>query len=99
MSASISFDSSMSATNSISSELQPLAKGKSVRIKKPKKSVTNSTLPKTESSPESNVTPILNEVESNILSHLGTYTEEPFHLIETYFHGKHLARVGRHQIE
>ena len=99
MSASISFDSSMSATNSISSELQPLAKGKSVRIKKPKKSVTNSTLPKTESSPESNVTPILNEVESNILSHLGTYTEEPFQLIETYFRGQHLERLVRHQIE
>ena len=99
MSASISFDSSVSATNSMCSEPPSLTTGKSVRIKKPKKTVTKSTLPETESSPESNVTPILNEVESNILSHLGTYTEEPFQLIETYFRGQHLERLVRHQIE
>jgi len=99
MSASISFDSSVYATNSMCSEPPSLTKGKSVRIKKPKKSVTTSTLPETESLPEEIATPILNEVESNILSHLGTYTEEPFQLIETYFRGQHLERLVRHQIE
>ena len=99
MSASISFDSSVYATNSMCSEPPSLTKGKSVRIKKPKKSVTKSTLPETESLPEEIATPILNEVESNILSHLGTYTEEPFQLIETYFRGQHLERLVRHQIE
>lgn len=99
MSASISFDSSVYATNSMCSEPPSLTKGKSVRIKKPKKSVTKSTLPETDSLPEEIATPILNEVESNILSHLGTYTEEPFQLIETYFRGQHLERLVRHQIE
>jgi len=99
MSASISFDSSVFVAHSMCSEPPSLTTGKSIRIKKPKKTVTKSALPKTESSPESNVTPILNKVESNILSHLGTYTEEPFQLIETYFRGQHLERLVRHQIE
>ena len=46
------------------------------------------------------------EIEKNIcdngkevLSHLGEYIEEPYHLIESYFQGKHLERLVRHQIE
>lgn len=35
----------------------------------------------------------------SVLSHLGDYTEEPFHIIESYFTGKHLNRLVRHQIE
>jgi len=34
-----------------------------------------------------------------VLSHLGEYIEEPYHLIESYFQGKHLERLVRHQIE
>ena len=98
MSTSISFDANVSAPNSLCSTPLPVVKGKSVLIKRPKKSVMKSTLPETESI-ESNVMPVLNEVESNILSHLGTYTEEPFQLIETYFRGQHLERLVRHQIE
>ena len=37
--------------------------------------------------------------ETNVLSHLGNYTEEPYSLIESYFEGKHLERLVRHQIE
>jgi len=36
---------------------------------------------------------------SNILSHLEEYVEEPYTLIESYFRGKHLERLVRHQIE
>ena len=31
--------------------------------------------------------------------HLGTYTEEPFSIIQSYFRGQHLERLVRHQIE
>ena len=34
-----------------------------------------------------------------VLSHLGDYIEEPYDIIESYFDGKHLQRLVRHQIE
>ena len=37
--------------------------------------------------------------ETEILSHLGDYVEEPYHIIESYFQGQHLERLVRHQIE
>ena len=37
--------------------------------------------------------------ESKLLEHLGNYTEEPYSIIESYFDGKHLERLVRHQIE
>jgi DNA-directed RNA polymerase II subunit RPB2 len=37
--------------------------------------------------------------KSSILSHLGKYIEEPYTIIESYFQGKHLERLVRHQIE
>ena len=37
--------------------------------------------------------------EANLLSHLGSYIEEPFSIIESYFQGQHLERLVRHQIE
>jgi DNA-directed RNA polymerase II subunit RPB2 len=36
---------------------------------------------------------------SSLLEHLGTYTEEPYTIIKSYFEGKHLERLVRHQIE
>jgi len=41
----------------------------------------------------------LSAEETKLLDHLGNYTEEPFDIIETYFDGKHLDRLVRHQIE
>ena len=41
----------------------------------------------------------LSDEETTLLDHLGSYTEEPFDIIETYFDGKHLDRLVRHQIE
>jgi len=37
--------------------------------------------------------------ETILLDHLGVYTEEPYNLIESYFDGKHLERLVRHQLE
>ena len=37
--------------------------------------------------------------EKSVLEHLGTYTEEPYEIIESYFEGQHLERLVRHQIE
>jgi len=55
---------------------------------------------------EKAVEDVKKEIEKNIcdngkevLSHLGEYIEEPYHLIESYFQGKHLERLVRHQIE
>tara|TARA_B110000879_G_C11182019_1_gene518950 strand:+ start:3008 stop:6736 length:3729 start_codon:yes stop_codon:yes gene_type:complete len=37
--------------------------------------------------------------EHKLLGHLGEYIEEPYQIIESYFEGKHLDRLVRHQIE
>ena len=37
--------------------------------------------------------------KSGVLSHLGNYLEQPFHILESYFEGQHLERLVRHQIE
>lgn len=75
---------------------QPIKKGKSVRIRKPKKvdpivSEQNTT--------EDTLNYTTSEVEKEVLSHLGSYTEEPYHIVESYFEGQHLERLVRHQIE
>jgi len=41
----------------------------------------------------------LPSIGCEVLSHLGNYIEEPYSLIESYFKGKHLDRLVRHQIE
>ena len=41
----------------------------------------------------------MDSTEKDILEHLGDYTEEPYQIIESYFEGKHLDRLVRHQIE
>ena len=37
--------------------------------------------------------------KKTLLSHLGSYVEEPYTMIESYFEGQHLERLVRHQIE
>jgi len=37
--------------------------------------------------------------EKALLEHMGDFTEEPYHIIESYFDGQHLERLVRHQIE
>tara|TARA_B110000285_G_scaffold31043_1_gene31937 strand:+ start:4855 stop:9159 length:4305 start_codon:yes stop_codon:yes gene_type:complete len=41
----------------------------------------------------------MDTTEKDILEHLGEYAEEPYQIIESYFEGKHLDRLVRHQIE
>jgi DNA-directed RNA polymerase II subunit RPB2 len=95
----VCLDSSVHMPSIIHCE-EPIKKGKSVCIKKTKAK------PKTIDSdiPLQNVEPlpeplVMNDIEKNVLSHLGNYTEEPFEIIESYFRGQHLERLVRHQIE
>ena len=37
--------------------------------------------------------------DTGVLAHLGEYIEEPYAVIESYFEGKHLERLVRHQLE
>tara|TARA_B110000090_G_scaffold43874_1_gene49140 strand:- start:1554 stop:5234 length:3681 start_codon:yes stop_codon:yes gene_type:complete len=41
----------------------------------------------------------MDEKEHQLLDHLGDYIEEPYSIIESYFEGKYLERLVRHQIE
>ena len=46
-----------------------------------------------------NIMSNVNSDEAKLLEHLGDYTEIPYNIIESYFDGKHLERLVRHQIE
>ena len=84
--------------DSCSVKLDAPMKGKRVVIKKPsKKSVLTKDVMKEYE--DETVTSEPTSVEKNILSHLGSYTEEPFDIIQSYFNGQHLERLVRHQIE
>jgi len=77
---------------------------KKVSIKKSKKSDANVSKETShekiiEKMEESITKNIQDTMEKKILEHLGEYIEEPYTLIESYFRGKHLERLVRHQIE
>ena len=88
----VSCDSAAHAQMSIPN-IAPIKKGKTVRIKKTKKVPIE-----VEPEPVQDI-PEIDEIEKNVLSHLGNYSEEPFEIIESYFRGQHLERLVRHQIE
>jgi DNA-directed RNA polymerase II subunit RPB2 len=46
-----------------------------------------------------NINTELKGSKDTLLGHLGSYVEEPYALIESYFEGQHLDRLVRHQIE
>jgi DNA-directed RNA polymerase beta subunit/intein/homing endonuclease len=48
---------------------------------------------------ENSKTDKITKEEEYVLSHLGDYIEEPYHILESYFQGQHLERLVRHQIE
>lgn len=79
----------------------PLPRGKAVRIRKPK--ATTSVDPYIEPEVMTTTEEIksISEpvVDKRVLSHLGSYTEEPYSIVESYFEGQHLDRLVRHQIE
>jgi len=73
---------------------------KTIKIKKPKKTVESVVNEHAELVKE--IIQKENEKMSegqDVLSHLGSYVEEPYHIIESYFEGQHLERLVRHQIE
>ena len=74
---------------------------KTVRIKKPKKveSVINEHTEVIKQIIEKETIKMEECVNADVLSHLGSYIEEPYHIIESYFQGQHLERLVRHQIE
>ena len=80
----MSCDSSVSMKTNIPADI-PVKRGKSVRIKKTKKT----SMPDIEKEDVNNI-PELDEIEKNVLSHLDSYSEEPFEIIESYFRGQHL---------
>jgi len=41
----------------------------------------------------------IDDVKNMVLGHLGSYLEEPYDMIESYFQGQHLDRLVRHQLE
>lgn len=75
-------------------------RGKTIRIKKSKAKVDH-----IEDNIKENLkmvdesSNVCDDIENNILAHLGNYIEEPFSVIESYFRGQHLERLVRHQIE
>jgi DNA-directed RNA polymerase II subunit RPB2 len=80
----------------------PLLVGdKKITIKKSKKMVPEESElhPIIEKMQESINQNIQDTMEKKLLEHLGEYIEEPYTLIESYFRGKHLERLVRHQIE
>jgi len=48
---------------------------------------------------EHDILDVIKETSTTILGHLGSYVEEPYTIIESYFQGQHLDRLVRHQIE
>jgi len=96
-----SHSASYSRTELYSVPDAPLPRGKAVRIRKPKAIIS------AESYVEQAAMNIAEEikniaepvVDTEVLSHLGTYTEEPYSIVESYFEGQHLDRLVRHQIE
>jgi DNA-directed RNA polymerase beta subunit len=49
--------------------------------------------------PKKEIETIIEETSKSVLGHLDNYIEEPGYLLESYFEGKHLERLVRHQIE
>ena len=74
----------------VTEQENPLAK---VKVTEPLAFDTKSII---ESEPKTNDD---DKVGHEVLAHLGSYVEEPYHLIESYFRGQHLERLVRHQIE
>ena len=74
---------------------------KTLKIKKPSNFKLDSASNQTSKLPEDVIDDIKTDKNNNpqVLSHLGNYIEEPYHIIESYFEGQHLERLVRHQIE
>ena len=69
------------------------------RSRSGKKKVEPEIKPEIEKIFESVEKKVEDDVKNTILGHLGSYLEEPYAMIESYFQGQHLDRLVRHQLE
>jgi DNA-directed RNA polymerase beta subunit len=69
------------------------------RSRSGKKKVEQEIKPEIEKIFESVEKKVEDDVKNTILGHLGSYLEEPYAMIESYFQGQHLDRLVRHQLE
>tara|TARA_A100001015_G_scaffold199352_1_gene222523 strand:- start:2575 stop:6309 length:3735 start_codon:yes stop_codon:yes gene_type:complete len=95
MSTQILLDSAHSAKMDIKCDI-PKTKSTVIKVKKSKKKVEPVNI--LENIPPI-IPPIQDEIEKEVLSHLDSYIEEPFSIIESYFRGEPLERLVRHQLE
>jgi DNA-directed RNA polymerase beta subunit/intein/homing endonuclease len=112
MKTEMMFDGKISSTVQISDmfEKKDPFLGKTIKIKKPKKVEFQESF-NTDALVDDHVKTLkemiqletlkesLPKDDSGVLSNLGSYTEEPYEIIESYFRGQHLERLVRHQIE
>jgi len=86
-------------------DIVPVAVPRKLKIRKPRENHETSIIKSiidTETKIETQTKDIqdkMDTTEKDILEHLGEYAEEPYQIIESYFEGKHLDRLVRHQIE
>ena len=86
-------------------DIVPVAVPRKLKIRKPRENHETSIIKSiidTETKIETQTKDIqdkMDNTEKDILEHLGEYAEEPYQIIESYFEGKHLDRLVRHQIE
>jgi DNA-directed RNA polymerase II subunit RPB2 len=86
-------------------DVVPVAVPRKLKIRKPRENHETSIIKSiidTETKIETQTKEVqdkMDTTEKDILEHLGQYTEEPYQIIESYFEGKHLDRLVRHQIE
>ena len=84
----------------IASNSQPIIsnikEAKEAKEKKPRKSKAKKAI---EMEDIATINEEVEKIGSSVLSHMGSYTEAPFQMIESYFEGQYLERLVRHQIE
>ena len=97
-------ESAVSSRGLVFAEADSFSK-KTIKIKKPKKSVSLEAVLDDHTDVIKHIIEkesekqIFQDPSNDVLSHLGSYIEEPYHVIESYFEGQHLERLVRHQIE
>ena len=94
-----------SVSQDTTKDIAPIAVPRKLKIRKPRENHETSIIKSiidAEKKIEAQTKDIqdkMDTTEKDILEHLGEYAEEPYQIIESYFEGKHLDRLVRHQIE
>ena len=88
----------MQSMKMASTEPEEVIVEKTVRKRKPTKQ-KNMIQPETIDKLNDKILKTLSPSENSLLDHLANQTEDPYTIIESYFQGKYLERLVRHQIE